>query len=140
MGTTQDIRREDTRIWVNPLMNWTKNHIIDDMEVNLLPHNQVVDLLHMSGECLCGCFAQEDEMTWLEIWYPETAASIHTLEEQVLARGFPWRWGQPPPAGWLAEKHGQLSFGKCAEGSTESVPMIECCLQSSITNRWSASK
>lgn len=108
MSTAQDMRLENTRIWANPLIAWSKANVLDYLEIYELPHNQVVDTLHMSGECLCGCFAQADELPTLEIWYPETAAYIYWLQDRVKERGFPWGWGQSPPATWRAWKQGQL--------------------------------
>lgn len=124
MSTTQAMRQEDVRIWVNPLIDWSKADILDYMEIHTLPHNQVVDVLHMSGECLCGCFAQADELPTLEIWYPETAAYIHWLEARVFERGFPWGWGQSPPKGWRAIQQGQLLL---PEVEMEFLPLCTSC-------------
>ena len=74
------------------------------MDKHGLERNPVVDLLHMSGECLCGAFARKDAMQELELWFPETAEYIHGLERKVEATGHVnclWGW----PAQYAATLH-----------------------------------
>ena len=89
-------------IWVSPLANWTK---LDMNTYQLrhpdLPRNQVADLLHMSGECLCGSFAKPGELDMIGDWYPEVVAYIRGLEVRATAAGIPhplnlWGWGADP--------------------------------------------
>lgn len=97
MGTAQKIRREGASVWVNPLFDWAKSDVLDYKEAHHLPSNEVVDLLHMSGECLCGAFAKRGELKMIEAFYPATAQHIHDLEERVHAAGFPWGWEEGRP-------------------------------------------
>jgi hypothetical protein len=63
----------------------------------------------MSGECLCGAFAQEGELERIRLWYPDTAAEIDQLESDVRAAGHPepfCRWGHGK--GKPTEKTGKL--------------------------------
>ena len=53
------------------------------MESMGLDRNPVVDLLHKSGECLCGAFAAKDEIRDLEVWFPEVAERIHEPRARV---------------------------------------------------------
>ena len=55
-----------------------------------VPRNPVVDLIHKSGECLCGAFAKPNELREIEYWYPEVGKRIRDLEAKVRAAGFPW--------------------------------------------------
>jgi 3'-phosphoadenosine 5'-phosphosulfate sulfotransferase (PAPS reductase)/FAD synthetase len=89
-------RREDvpaheadgTVIWVSPLVMWTKLDLTTYRLMNPdIPRNEVADLLHMSGECLCGAFAKPGELDEIRAWFPEVAAEIDALSEQVRARG-----------------------------------------------------
>jgi hypothetical protein len=49
--------------------------------------NEVVDLLHRSGECLCGALARADEIHDIDQWYPEVGKRIHDLERECEQRG-----------------------------------------------------
>ena len=71
------------------------------MALHRLPSNPVVDLLHMSGECLCGSFARPGELAEISLWYPRAAARIFELERRVLEAGSP-----PRPWGWTGDKMG----------------------------------
>lgn len=97
-------QREGSIVWVSPLVNWTK------LDLNTyramrgdVPVNQVSDLLHMSGECLCGAFAKDGELDEIAQWFPDVAAEIRALEAQVADRSdIPehcrkWGWGANAP-------------------------------------------
>lgn len=89
--------REGSIIWASPLANWEK------LDLNTyrkmfpdVPHNEVSDLLHMSGECLCGSFAKPDELEEIRYWFPAVAEEIDALEKEVAAAGHPeekCKWG-----------------------------------------------
>ena len=101
-------------IWASPIAMWTKEDMVvyraiatrDDDPV---PFNSVSDALGMSGECLCGAFAQRGELDRIRLWYPDTAAEIDQLEADVRAAGIkePFcRWGHGK--GKPTEKTGPL--------------------------------
>ena len=99
MGTTEPINREHSRVWVAPIHNWSNQDKNWYMQTHSLPRNEVVDLLHMSGECLCGAFARPGERAELRMWYPDVVNRIEALERDVAA--IPkltgkCRWGQSP--------------------------------------------
>ena len=93
------VERKGSIVWVSPLHNWSA------LDMNAyrrkhpdVPRNEVADLLHMSGECLCGAFAEAGELDEIGDWFPEVAAEIRTLESEALAAGIPelkcrWGWG-----------------------------------------------
>lgn len=93
------VERKGSIIWASPLHNWSA------LDMNAyrrkhpdVPRNEVADLLHMSGECLCGAFAEAGELDEIGDWFPEVAASIRALESEALAAGIPelkcrWGWG-----------------------------------------------
>jgi 3'-phosphoadenosine 5'-phosphosulfate sulfotransferase (PAPS reductase)/FAD synthetase len=94
------IERRGSTIWVSPLLNWTKLDLNAYRRVYPdVPSNEVSDLLHMSGECLCGAFAHTDELDEIETWFPETAREIRELEHEVEAASVAppqrcrWGWG-----------------------------------------------
>lgn len=89
-------RRRGAQVWMAPLEHWSKGDCNRYLEAHDLPRNEVVDLLHMSGECLCGAYARPDEMVDLEHWFPETAAYLHDLEREVETLGIAsCMWGHP---------------------------------------------
>lgn len=95
-----EMERDGSIVWVSPLVLWTA----PDMTTYRLlagdvPVNEVSDLIHMSGECLCGAFAEKGELDEVASWYPEVRVQIEALEAEVLVTGkFPawrcrWGWG-----------------------------------------------
>lgn len=96
MGTTQTVSRKNAQVWVNPIIDFSHADKEDLMERAGLPRNAVVDNLHMSGECLCGCYANMPESHELEqigFWYPEVACQIRSLEQEVHRAGKWHNWG-----------------------------------------------
>jgi 3'-phosphoadenosine 5'-phosphosulfate sulfotransferase (PAPS reductase)/FAD synthetase len=95
-----EFERIGSSVWVSPLVNWTK---LDMNTYRLMcgdvPTNQVSDLIHMSGECLCGSFAHANELEEIEQWFPAVVAEIRQLEAEIEDRDdIPahrkrWGWG-----------------------------------------------
>lgn len=91
--------RQGSTIWASPIANWTKEDLEEYREVFQLPRNPVADALGMSGECLCGAFAEPGELDRIRHHHPEVADEIEMLEASLLAKGtIPeercmWGWG-----------------------------------------------
>lgn len=91
--------REGSTIWASPLANWTKADLDLYRHTYLVPRNTVADALGMSGECLCGAFAEPGELDRICTQHPEVGAHIKSLEEKVVAAGNApeercmWGWG-----------------------------------------------
>lgn len=95
--------REGSIVWVSPLVNWTK---LDLNTYRLMagdvPSNLASDLIHMSGECLCGAFAAPGERAAIDEWFPLALAEVRELEALIADRGdIPehrktWGWGADP--------------------------------------------
>jgi len=75
------VHRIGAQVWVNPILEWSKTDCNRHMESEGLKRNPVVDLLHRSGECLCGALAQASEIRDIETWFPRAAAEIHACED-----------------------------------------------------------
>jgi len=79
--------REGNVIWVSPMVNWTK---LDLNTYRLMagdvPVNEVTNLIHMSGECLCGSFAHKGELAEIAQWFPDVAEQIRELEAELCHR------------------------------------------------------
>lgn len=80
--------REGSTVWVTPLANWTNELMAEYRQRHPdLPRNEVSDMLHMSGECLCGAFAAEGEIEQIDFFFPEVGGLIHALEARVSELG-----------------------------------------------------
>jgi 3'-phosphoadenosine 5'-phosphosulfate sulfotransferase (PAPS reductase)/FAD synthetase len=106
--------RRGGQAWTAPLEHWSKTDCNAYIDWHDLPRNEVVDLLHMSGECLCGSFARVDEMQDLEHWFPEEATRIHELEAIVESLGHAsciWGYAARPNA--VNRSQGHLTLPLC---------------------------
>jgi 3'-phosphoadenosine 5'-phosphosulfate sulfotransferase (PAPS reductase)/FAD synthetase len=95
--------RKGSRVYVSPLINWTKSDLNTYRLIEGdVPANAVSDLIHMSGECLCGAFASPGEREEVGYWFPEVIAEIAELERQIADRADisdhrkTWGWGADP--------------------------------------------
>ncbi len=113
MGKAKEIVQDGAIVWACPIFDWTKDQVNQYMTDNNLPHNEVVDILHMSGECLCGAFAHEGELAMIETFFPEEGKIIRDLEKEVREAGFPWGWEDRPPEWYLEHKKGQMLMPLC---------------------------
>lgn len=111
MGNVKRIDDQGRMVWAAPFREMDALECSEYMKENGLPRNPVKDLIHMSGECLCGAFAHKGELAEIELWFPETAAEIKRIQQRVYEAGFPWGWEEQPPKWWLdkrqADKKGQ---------------------------------
>lgn len=100
LAQVSPIERKGSTVWVSPLVSWSKLDLnAYRREFPDVPRNEVSDILHMSGECLCGAFAHSGELEEIAEWYPQVAKEIHELEHEALATGTippdrcKWGWG-----------------------------------------------
>ncbi len=95
--------REGSIVWVSPLINWTNDDMQAYREQFAVPRNEVSDLIHMSGECLCGSYAKKNELDEIGFFFPEKRAEIEALQVEVRRAGnVPeqkciWGWGADRP-------------------------------------------
>jgi len=90
------IQKEISRIWIAPIHAWDKRQCNDYIDKHNLKRNEVVDLIHMSGECLCGAFASPGEREELRLWFPDVVKEIEEIEAEVAKTEKPCVWGQKP--------------------------------------------
>lgn len=90
--------REDSVIWVSPLANWTAADMAAYRTAHDVPRNPIAEALGMSGECLCGAFAEPGEFDRIAAVDPDAAALILASEQACRDAGIPeqrcqWGWG-----------------------------------------------
>lgn len=101
------VDRRGSRVNVSPLVNWTKADLNTyrlraARDGDALPSNTASDLIHMSGECLCGAFASPGERAEIAYWFPGPFEQIAELESLLRDRNdIPehrktWGWGADP--------------------------------------------
>jgi 3'-phosphoadenosine 5'-phosphosulfate sulfotransferase (PAPS reductase)/FAD synthetase len=111
-GELKDIERRGSVIWVSPIVNWTKLDL-NAYRVRFpdVPRNEVSDHLHMSGECLCGCFGHPEELEEIRMWFPDVAAYIDDLQRRVAEAGLPGV--KPEHCRWNWKGQGTCNSGLC---------------------------
>lgn len=83
--------------WANPIVHWDQREMTAYARRFDLPRNLVVDVLHRSGECLCGAMANPAEMDEIKLWFPEHAEWLLSLQEKAAAAGKRFcKWGATP--------------------------------------------
>lgn len=95
MGTKQEIafEKQGSRYWVAPIYRWTdedKHRLIRECKIETNPVHQI---MCMSGECLCGCYAWPEEFSLLKHFYPSSADEIIRLSKLAKSLGKPHVWG-----------------------------------------------
>jgi 3'-phosphoadenosine 5'-phosphosulfate sulfotransferase (PAPS reductase)/FAD synthetase len=93
MGYVAPVRKDGASIWVAPAFQWSKLDLHAYKKKHNLPTSPVVEKFHMSGECLCGAYAHENEMQELEEHFPIVSNRIHLLEKEMEGTGKPCVWG-----------------------------------------------
>ena len=118
MGRVESVNREGNVVWVAPIKDFEHRDIWEYRDAFDLPRNEVVDFLHMSGECLCGAFSKPKELEWISLWYPDIAERIRRLEARALDAGLKsCRWG-PQSSKLLRQSPGPLCSDCEADEST----------------------
>lgn len=105
-GYKRAIQKDGSAIWVNPFYWQTKYDFELYRQEFGLPRNPVTDRIGISGECNCGCFAKPGERQLIASIDPDKSAEIDELQKRVNDIGFPWGWGERPPA-WFTKKDDQ---------------------------------
>ncbi len=109
MGNTQEVTKIGRQVWVAPILDFTKTECGRCMAHCGVKRSPVVDLIHKSGECLCGAFAEPGELAELKVWFPHVAQRIYDLQEEVRAR-LPWGWEDNGPPQWFREAQAGQGF------------------------------
>lgn len=100
MGRVQKVQRDKCKVWVAPLLYWSKMDCRKYITEAGVRRSPVVEYLHRSGECNCGAYANNDKTNELEemrMFFPEAAAQIDALQIEATAKGVHDKWGVAPP-------------------------------------------
>jgi 3'-phosphoadenosine 5'-phosphosulfate sulfotransferase (PAPS reductase)/FAD synthetase len=82
-------------VFAAPLIDWSGGDMLRYRREHQIPESAASALLHRSGECQCGAFANaQEERAMLKALYPGFFASIEQLEREAQEAGVRWcRWG-----------------------------------------------
>jgi 3'-phosphoadenosine 5'-phosphosulfate sulfotransferase (PAPS reductase)/FAD synthetase len=84
----QYVRRSGAEFWLNPILDFNDKDKNAYIKKYNLPRNEVVDLIHKSGECLCGALANRDrEFADIKSWFPKDIEAIERLEVITESKG-----------------------------------------------------
>lgn len=83
MGNTVRFQRDGARVWSAPIMHWTNLDMNRYRKYINLERNPVSDKVHMSGECLCGAYASDNEREEIRFFFPDVIEEIEELEKEV---------------------------------------------------------
>lgn len=99
MANTEELQVDGRRAWCAPIHDCSKCDTSDILVSAKQPRNIVVDLIHKSGECLCGAFARPGELEELNLWDITRPAytRLKLLESEVVPK-FGRGWGERPVA------------------------------------------
>lgn len=89
------ITRRGSLVFTNPLIEWTNQEMADYRDQHDLRLSDVAALLHRSGECNCGAYADAEERGMLASLWPEWFDQrIGALEREAKRLGLSHcRWG-----------------------------------------------
>jgi 3'-phosphoadenosine 5'-phosphosulfate sulfotransferase (PAPS reductase)/FAD synthetase len=92
---TQAVNADGAKLWVAPFIDWTMADLAVWRDQHDIPRNPVADLLHYSGECLCGANASDGELELIARFYPQDATEIFRLQARAERLGIARsRWGE----------------------------------------------
>lgn len=105
----EDIQQEgkNQNYWVNLIRHWSKNDCLHYLGHKGVELNTVTQVLHRSGECMCGTTQSLEERQEASFWFPGWGKQLDDLERRVKCQ-FAWGWGEDTPKGVAQEKAGQL--------------------------------
>jgi len=118
------IRADGPNIWVNIINDWftiERNEFLEDYE-----RNPIYDILHRSGECLCGCtqYPYQETRKEASYWFPAWGKWLDNLEQRACERGFCWKWGEDLPPDVKAKKKRKKAVDN---GQSSFMPMCHSC-------------
>ena len=79
---------QDSKMWfVSPIFFKSNDWVMKYWIEHNIKRSPVYETLHLSGDCLCGCFARENELELLKMFHPEVYEKIKRLEKLIKEKG-----------------------------------------------------
>lgn len=89
------VDREGRVVWVNSIYWLTRDERNEYLALKDITRNPVSEHLHISGECLCGCFAKPGELEEIAFFYPDVAVRIRAWQDRATELGLTYcEWGK----------------------------------------------
>lgn len=103
---SEAIQKDGRRIWCAPFFYMSTDQIAEYRTdvLKRVPKSPAKEFLCMSGECMCGSFAEKGEQAQVRFFFPKFGEYLDDLTARVRAAGFPWAWDEKPPKWWSKMK------------------------------------
>lgn len=112
MGHTKPAKRKGSQVWLSPILDWPDEAMDEYRSCYDMPINPVSESLGMSGECLCGAYAQPGELDRIRQVDSEVASYIEGLQTLVRAKGHRYcNWEDAQPSLAPLAPTGELCAG-----------------------------
>jgi 3'-phosphoadenosine 5'-phosphosulfate sulfotransferase (PAPS reductase)/FAD synthetase len=105
MGYKDSVKKDNSKIWTSPIMDWSKKDCEGWIKAHNLPRNPVKDKICISGECLCGCFAKPEEYAEIKASYPDAWEKLEKMKKYSK-----WGWGKDPNQWRKHNPEGQMKI------------------------------
>lgn len=69
--------------FVAPIIYWDTETVIKFIQEKQFPKSDSYNTLHLSGDCLCGAYAEKGESELISLFYPECGRYIAECEKQA---------------------------------------------------------
>jgi len=96
INASKEVYRDGRLYFVSPVIYLSDGEMYDYYLANKLKRSPVYDTLHISGDCLCGCFAKEGELELLKIFhkdlYQQLARLTALIKDKPFKKGYK-TWG-----------------------------------------------
>lgn len=109
---------------LTPIYDWTTDETWEFFWANGFDRAPAYSMLMVSGDCLCGAFAQQGEAAALRLAYPEVAKRFDEIGHQIkndFPRRCEWGWG------WKEKRKGKSAreASLCQECGDADGPLFE---------------
>ena len=91
--TQVPLDKSDQIIFVKPIFYKSNSWVSEYWIKTGLKKSPVYETLHLSGDCLCGCFADSKELKLIEMFHPEVFEEIKRLEQIAKLHNKNHNWG-----------------------------------------------